>query len=104
MLASGSVEGLYAHHAGKVIRTSASFDFGSSGGGLFDEAGNLVGLLGLKARSGKNLRFALPVESVQADALAFRVVDADSKGDALWARPKQSQPELLGVAVQEAAR
>jgi hypothetical protein len=36
------VAALYQYDDGQVIRTTASFDFGSSGGGLFDEAGNLV--------------------------------------------------------------
>lgn len=60
---SGRIIGL--HHCecdgGKVIQTSAHFDRGASGGGLFDRQGRLVGILTFKAKSGGNFHFALPV-------------------------------------------
>ena len=42
------VAGLYRFDGGNIVRTTASFDFGSSGGGLFDDAGRLVGILAFK--------------------------------------------------------
>jgi hypothetical protein len=59
----GRIIGL--HHCecdgGKVIQTSAAFDRGASGGGLFDRQGRLVGILTFKAKAGGNFHFALPV-------------------------------------------
>ena len=52
VIREGQVEGLYLYDGGNVIRTSATFDAGASGGGLFDDEGALVGLLAFKARSG----------------------------------------------------
>lgn len=46
---------------GKVIQTSAPFDRGASGGGLFDAHGRLVGILTFKSRGGGNFHFALPL-------------------------------------------
>jgi serine protease Do len=45
-----------------IIQTTAPISQGSSGGGLFNEDGKLVGITTLQARSGQNLNFAIPAE------------------------------------------
>lgn len=55
---------------GRVIQTSADFDRGASGGGLFDRQGRLVGILTFKAKSGGNFHFALPVGWLRHVAMA----------------------------------
>ena len=47
-----------------LIQTSAAISPGSSGGGLFDSQGRLVGLTTWKIREGENLNFAIPVDWV----------------------------------------
>lgn len=106
MIDSGIVAALYSYGNGQVIRTTASFDFGSSGGGLFDEAGNLVGLLAFKARSGEHLRFALPSEwtsPVVGIAREFTTIQPTSIQTAFWERPQGDRPSFLGGALREAA-
>jgi len=44
------------------IQTTAAISPGSSGGGLFDREGRLVGLTTLYIEGGQNLNFAMPVE------------------------------------------
>ncbi len=103
--AIGTVKSLYRYDEGMVIRTSAAFDFGSSGGGLFDEAGNLVGLLAFKARTGTDLRFALPSEWLvpgSAVAAKFEPIDPGSPASAFRERSATNQPAFLGVALREA--
>ena len=46
------------------IQTSAAISPGSSGGGLFDSQGRLVGLTTWKIREGENLNFAIPIDWV----------------------------------------
>lgn len=102
----GSVAALYPYDNGNVIRTTASFDFGSSGGGLFDQAGNLVGILAFKARTGASLRFALPTEWLSPTSKvsdAFVRVVPTSMGGAFWEREPNDRPAFLGVAKREAA-
>jgi tetratricopeptide (TPR) repeat protein len=48
------------------IQTTAAISPGSSGGGLFDAEGRLVGLTALYIEGGQNLNFALPVEWIAA--------------------------------------
>lgn len=47
-----------------MIQTTAAISPGSSGGGLFDEEGRLVGLTTLYVKEGQNLNFAMPVELI----------------------------------------
>lgn len=58
----GRVVGLHICECdgGKVIQTSAPFDRGASGGGLFDTQGRLVGILTFKSKQGGDFHFALP--------------------------------------------
>ena len=44
-----------------LIQTTAPISQGSSGGGLFDENGRLIGITTLLARDGQNLNFAIPI-------------------------------------------
>lgn len=62
-ISNGRVKGLFncACDGGRVIQTSAQFDPGASGGGLFDRDGRLLGILTFKSGSGGNFHFAVPV-------------------------------------------
>jgi len=44
-----------------LIQTSAPISAGSSGGGLFDNSGRLIGITTLQAKDGQNLNFAIPI-------------------------------------------
>ncbi len=51
---------------GTVIQTSAAISPGSSGGGLFDSSGRLIGITTFQSRSGQNLNFAVPAEWIKS--------------------------------------
>jgi len=63
-MSAGLVSSLRRNDAGQLIliQTSAAISGGSSGGGLFDDQGRLIGLTTMiaAARSAQNLNFALP--------------------------------------------
>jgi len=63
-LSAGLVSQLRGAEGGPLIQTTAPVSPGSSGGGLFDELGALVGLTTLQLGRGQNLNFAVPVEWV----------------------------------------
>jgi S1-C subfamily serine protease len=68
-MSAGLVSSLRRNTAGQLvlIQTSAAISGGSSGGGLFDAQGNLVGLTTLGSVTGdaQNLNFAIPAEWVR---------------------------------------
>lgn len=61
-LSDGIVSQLRGSKNAPLIQTTAPISPGSSGGGLFDTEGQLVGITTFYLRNGQNLNFALPVE------------------------------------------
>jgi len=61
-LSDGIVSSLREVVGGNYIQTTAAISPGSSGGGLFDENGALIGLTTFYLAEGQNLNFAVPVE------------------------------------------
>ena len=61
-LSQGLVSALRDTNEGTVIQTSAAISPGSSGGGLFDAEGRLVGITTFQTKLGQNLNFALPAD------------------------------------------
>jgi S1-C subfamily serine protease len=102
----GTVVALYKFDGGNVIRTDAKFDFGSSGGALFDRSGKLVGILAFKARAGEQLRFAVPTEWIAPGSAVysrFRTVGRDTAENAFWEQAHGERPAFLGVALRDAS-
>ncbi len=61
-ISEGIVSSLREVENGKVIQTTAPVSPGSSGGGLFDAEGRLIGIVTFQTRSGQNLNFAVPAD------------------------------------------
>jgi serine protease Do len=61
-ISEGIVSSLRETPNGKMIQTTAPVSPGSSGGGLFDVEGKLVGIITFQQRSGQNLNFAVPAD------------------------------------------
>lgn len=65
-LSDGLVSGLRRDEDGlRYIQISAPISHGSSGGGLFDDEGRLIGITSAGLENGQNLNLALPVKWVQ---------------------------------------
>jgi tetratricopeptide (TPR) repeat protein len=61
-MSDGIVSSLRPIAGGQYIQTTAPISLGSSGGGLFDEEGRLIGLPTFFLAEGQQLNFAVPVE------------------------------------------
>jgi len=84
-LSEGIISGLRdLGSAGRVLQTTAPISPGSSGGGLFDEQGRLIGLTTFYLSEGQQLNFAVPVEWISE--LPKRAVrgDATAKSRDTW--------------------
>ena len=61
-LGEGLISGLREQDGVKLIQTSAPISPGSSGGGLFDESGNLIGITTFMLRDAQALNFAIAAQ------------------------------------------
>lgn len=61
-ISEGLVSGVRDEADGRLIQTTAPISPGSSGGGLFDNRGNLIGITSLTLTNSQNLNFAVPAE------------------------------------------
>jgi S1-C subfamily serine protease len=61
-MSEGIVSALRESPIGTVIQTNAAVSPGSSGGGLFDQNGRLVGIVTFQHKFGQNLNFAVPAD------------------------------------------
>ena len=61
-LSEGLISSLRPYEGSQYIQTSAAISPGSSGGGLLDDQGRLVGITTFQFIEGQNLNFALPVD------------------------------------------
>ena len=71
-----SLRSLRSQQGESIIQTTAAISPGSSGGGLFDAKGQLVGITTFQMRGGQNLNFAVPSDWI--DQLAKRDGNTDS--------------------------
>lgn len=81
-LSDGMVSSLREGEDGTFIQTTAPISPGSSGGGLFNERGVLVGIVTFQMRSGQNLNFAIPadwIDRMRSNTVATR---GEAKSDA----------------------
>ncbi|MDD3445797.1 MAG: trypsin-like peptidase domain-containing protein, partial [Zavarzinia sp.] len=61
-LGEGLVSSKRRHEGQQYVQTSAPISPGSSGGGLFDNRGNLIGITTFMLRDTQNLNFAIAAE------------------------------------------
>jgi tetratricopeptide (TPR) repeat protein len=77
-ISEGLISGLRAFEQVHLVQTSAAISPGSSGGGLFDVYGHLIGITTFYLKEGQNLNFALPGEWAQAASLRHTNAAAQS--------------------------
>ena len=87
-LSNGMVSSLRDGPDGTFIQTTAPISPGSSGGGLFDDTGALVGIVTFQMRSGQNLNFAIPVDWIASIAPSVAAAEPRDGERAAVARPK----------------
>ena len=61
-LSAGLLSQLRTEGSRRMLQTTAQISAGSSGGGLFDRFGNLIGITTLKIEDSEGLNFAISVD------------------------------------------
>jgi serine protease Do len=93
----GFVKGLFPMDDSVVIRATSTFRQGASGGGVFDDDGNLVGVITLKSPGRNAYYYNMPVEWVQA-ALNQPEQAINAKGELpFWAVAAENWPYFMRV-------
>ena len=85
----GVVSGLREAAGGRYIQITAPISDGSSGGGLFDSEGRLIGITAFVFSAGQNLNFAAP-----ADWAVDLAKQASGVGSEAAAKPVELPPSL----------
>jgi hypothetical protein len=70
-ISNGIISGFREANGGmKLVQTTAPFSPGSSGGGLFDDQGRLVGITTLIAKNSQNLNFAIAAQYIPSAGIS----------------------------------
>ena len=94
----GHVKALYPFKGGNIIRTSASFTLGSSGGALFDLNFNLIGLTTFKS-PGKRFGnfYCIPADWIEKLLLKEPQNNLVSSGVPFWSLPDVDKPFFMQI-------
>lgn len=95
----GSVKGSYPLDDSVVIRTSAAFAMGSSGGALFDEKFNLIGITSFKSPGSRGFFYSLPVEWVKKLFDSPDILSLNTNDVPFWALPLEKRPYFMQVVI-----
>lgn len=95
----GTVKGIYRYDGGLIVRTDASFAMGSSGGALFDQQFNLIGLTTFKSPGSHAFYYSLPVEWIKELMDAPDSLSLKSQDTPFWALPLEQRPFFMQVVI-----
>lgn len=108
-LSEGLISSLRDFDGSQYIQTSAAISQGSSGGGLFDIEGRLIGITSFFVGEGPNLNFALPaawIVELERGGRARAAVGEQEPVEARWlrrvsdARAKKDWPAVVSLSQQ----
>lgn len=95
MTSYGEVEALYPMDDGYIIRASATFRLGSSGGAIFDDSGALVGLTTLKSPGRNAYYYSIPSDWIIPLMQQAEVKVATQKESPFWDVPEDQRPFFM---------
>ena len=108
-LTEGLISSLREFDGSQYIQTSAGISQGSSGGGLFDVEGRLIGITAFFVGDGPNLNFALPaawIVELERGSRAQPAGGAQESAESRWlarigeARAKKDWPGVVSLTQQ----
>lgn len=95
----GNIKGIYQYDGGLIVRSSATFAMGSSGGALFDQDFNLIGLTTFKSPGHQAFYYSLPVEWIKELMAAPETVSLKTNEVPFWALPVEQRPYFMQVVI-----
>lgn len=95
----GSIKAKYPFDNGLIIRSDAAFSLGSSGGALFDQKFNLIGITSFKSPGPQGFFYSLPVEWIRKLITSNELQTLNTNESPFWALPYQEQPYFMQVVI-----
>lgn len=95
----GSIKAKYPYDGSLIIRSDTAFALGSSGGALFDQKFNLVGITSFKSPGPQGFFYSLPVEWIKQLINSKDLLTLNADGSPFWALPYQQQPYFMQVVI-----
>jgi hypothetical protein len=95
----GNIKAIYPFDDSLIIRSDAAFAVGSSGGALFDEQFNLIGITTFKSPGAKGYFYHLPVEWIKALMDAPETQSLATNEIPFWAVPVEERPVFMQVVI-----
>lgn len=95
----GEIKAAYPFEDSLIVRSNAAFAMGSSGGALFDEKFNLIGITTFKSPGAKGYFYHLPVEWIKALMQAPETHSLATNEIPFWALPLEKRPAFMQVVI-----
>ena len=95
----GRIKGKHAYDGGLIVRADAGFTLGSSGGALFDEKFNLIGITTFKSPGHDGYFYSLPVEWIKELMHAPDAISLNNDELPFWALPLEQRPYFMQVVI-----
>jgi hypothetical protein len=95
----GAIKATYPYQDSLIIRSDAAFGLGSSGGALFDEQMNLIGITTFKSPGNKGYFYHLPVEWIKELMKAPETQSLATNDIPFWALPLEQRPAFMRVVI-----
>lgn len=95
----GSIKAKYPYDGSFIIRSDTAFSLGSSGGALFDQAFNLIGITSFKSPGPQGFFYSLPVEWIKQLINSQELLTLKTEESPFWALPYQKQPYFMQVVI-----
>ena len=95
----GTVKAKYPFEGSVIIRSDAAFGLGSSGGALFDQQFNLIGVTTFKSPGPNGYFYSLPVEWIKQLLQSQELDSLNTEENPFWALPLEKQPYFMKVVI-----
>jgi hypothetical protein len=95
----GAIKAKYAMDGSLIIRSNAAFSLGSSGGALFDQKLNLIGMTTFKSPGPNGFFYSLPVEWIKDLIASKDLLSLNTDETPFWALPFDKQPHFMQVVI-----
>lgn len=95
----GTIKAKYPFEGSVIIRSDTAFSLGSSGGALFDQKSNLVGITTFKSPGPNGYFYSLPVEWIKQLIKTEELDSLNTNETPFWALPLERQPYFMRVVI-----